>query len=167
MNKHQLLNSEEEIYQLIESAGLTEFSISEIHALYKDVGVVGSKNEKSSRQFVYRNTAKLEEAGKIVRMPKKQGKAVLYMLPIKAKKTDPDSQFIDTLKGQLDTLRIDFLTTLGEAELLKSLINCESRWKTTVSKNYSETQDRSTKLLGKIKAAENLLQNCLGEANCS
>jgi hypothetical protein len=92
---------------------------------------------------------------------------VIYTLPREAQKASSDGQFIEMLKEQLDRLRIDFLTTLGEAELLKGLMSCESRWQTTIVKNYRETQDRSTKLLGKIKAAENLLQNCLGEVACS
>jgi hypothetical protein len=167
MHAQPFLSSEDEIYQLIKSAGITKFSISKIHALYKEAGVAGSNNEKSSRQFVYRNTAKLEKTGKIVRAQKRQGKAVIYTLPREAQKANSDGQFIEMLKEQLDRLRIDFLTTLGEAELLKGLMSCESRWQTTIVKNYRETQDRSTKLLGKIKAAENLLQNCLGEVACS
>jgi hypothetical protein len=167
MNKQPSLSSEEEIYQLIKSAGINTFSITKIHALYKEAGVAGSNNDKSSRQFVYRNTAKLEKTGKIVRVPKKQGKAVIYTLPIEAKRANSDGQFINMLKEQLKRLRIDFLTTLGEAELLKSLMSCESSWQVTVAKNYKETQDRSTKLLGKIKAAESLLNSCLSEVTCS
>ncbi|TDF38247.1 hypothetical protein EYS14_11180 [Alteromonadaceae bacterium M269] len=166
MHKLQTSTSEEEIYQLIKSAGLTTFSISEIHRLYKEAGVSGSQNEKSSRQFVYRNTAKLEKAGRIVRVPKKQGKAVVYTFSAEADKINSDSQFVAMLNEQLDRLRIEFLTTLGEAEFLKSLINCESSWQATIDKSYRKTQEQSTKLLGKIKAAESLLQSCMDEAIC-
>ena len=165
MHKQQL-TSEIEIYQLIKSAGLITFSISEIHRLYKEAGVAGSQNEKSSRQFVYRNTAKLEKAGKIVRVPVKQGKAVVYAFAEEASQVDPDSQFISELSDQLDRLRIEFLTTLGEAEFLKDHINHESRWQALINKSYRKTQEQSTKLLGKIKAAESLLQNCMSETTC-
>lgn len=160
--------SEEEIFQIIENEANNEFTISQIHDYYKRSGLAGDSAEKSSRQLVYRNVAKLESAGKIQRITGTSGKAIYYSIAKQGVVNDADLKgnrdFERILQKQLEQLNTEFLTSLGEAELYKEVLEIDTGFKSEIHQKYKDKRDHSTKLLGKIKAAEGLLKSCRGEA---
>lgn len=168
MNNANQYTSEEEIFQIIRNEATNEFTVSQIHDYYRKSGSAGDSAEKSSRQLVYRNVAKLENAGKIQRISGTNGKAIYYSIAKQDVVNDADwggnRDFERILQKQLEQLNTEFLTSLGEAELYKELLEIEIEFKSEIHQKYKDKRDHSTKLLGKIKAAEGLLKSCRGEA---
>ncbi|QXZ14665.1 hypothetical protein KVQ82_01685 [Pseudomonas sp. AO-1] len=83
--------------------------------------------------------------------PQGQGPTAGILKPVEA-----PSQRLETLAKEI---RLDLLTSMGEAERYKQLLNEMPQLKVWVEDNYVEARDRSSRLLGHLKAVEKTLKS--------
>ena len=72
----------------------------------------------------------------------------------------PATQELDAtqhLESQLKEIRLDFLSSMGEAERYKQLLEEMPDLKDRVEGEYQEARDRSSRLLGHLRAVEKTL----------
>lgn len=70
----------------------------------------------------------------------------------------PDIQVLDHLESLLKELRLEFLTSMGEAERFKQLFDEMPHLKNRVEGDYFDARDRSSRLLGHVRAVEKTLK---------
>lgn len=80
------------------------------------------------------------------------------MAPTEASKTSKASDRLDTLAKET---RLDLLTSMGEAERYKQLLDEFPHLKDKIEGDYHEARDRSSRLLGHLRAIEKTLNSVL------
>jgi hypothetical protein len=65
---------------------------------------------------------------------------------------------LEHLESLLKEIRLDFLTSMGETERYKQLLDEIPRLKDRVESDYLDARDRSSRLLGHLRAVEKTLQ---------
>lgn len=71
---------------------------------------------------------------------------------------EPESDVEQHLKMLLKEIRLDFLSSMGEAERYKQLLDDMPHLKDKVESEYFEARDRSSRLLGHLRAVEKTLK---------
>ncbi len=64
----------------------------------------------------------------------------------------------DHLEKLLKEIRLDFLSSVGEVERYKQLFDEMPELRSRMQKNYVEARDRSSRLLGHLRAVERTLE---------
>lgn len=67
------------------------------------------------------------------------------------------------LEGLLKEIKLDFLSSMGETERYKQLVNDMPHLREQVDSEYQEAKDRSSRLLGHLRAVENTLKTVAPE----
>ncbi|MNF87626.1 hypothetical protein D3C84_700960 [compost metagenome] len=70
----------------------------------------------------------------------------------------PPLNMTQHLETQLKEIRLDFLTAMGETERYKQILEEMPQLKDRVQNEYLEARDRSSRLLGHLRAVEKTLQ---------
>lgn len=95
-----------------------------------------------------------ESSLKTIEAPKQEPSATeLQALPIKSS-ANTDQQ-LETLHKEI---RLDFLSSMGEAERYKLLLDEMPHLRNSVEGDYLEARDRSSRLLGHLRAIEKTLK---------
>lgn len=71
----------------------------------------------------------------------------------------PEADATERLAVLLKEIRLDFLSAMGEAERFKQLLEEMPQLKMKVEGDYLEARDRSSRLLGHLRAVEKTLQS--------
>lgn len=84
-----------------------------------------------------------------------QEPSVLESAPVPLKPSPKTDQHLETLHKEI---RLDFLSSMGEAERYKLLLEDMPHLRDQVEGEYLEARDRSSRLLGHLRAIENTLK---------
>ncbi|MNG14214.1 hypothetical protein D3C84_979490 [compost metagenome] len=91
---------------------------------------------------------------------KPMNKPLRQLLPsIDSEQFGPD--VIEHLEAILKEIRLDFLSSMGEAERYKQLLDEMPHLKVQVEGEYLEARDRSSRLLGHLRAVEKTLKTVM------
>ncbi len=127
---------------------------------------------KSARQFIYRNILRLIETGELektsgmgarqkyrlteqfkIRLGSVQSSMLSEQVESKVPKADPNKNLTERLNHQ----KLELLTTMGEAEEYDAIYKEMPEMQEQIQSLYNDSRDRCSKLLGKVKALENLI----------
>lgn len=152
-------------------AGKT-FTIGQALDVYMSTPSKIHTESKSARQFVHRNILRFMAKGYIVQV-KADGRAYKYKITEQfsariAESSNPDmSESSDTqiplnslgkcLTERLHQQKLMLLTAMGEAEEYDAIYKELPEIGAQIQELYNESRDRCSKLLGKVKAIENLI----------
>lgn len=159
-----------------------QFTVAELTQCYLSQRECGHKDKKSARQFVYRNMQRMMEV-KCMRKLNVDGGWPRYEISEKfqltatsvagecqpssdTRKTSQKDVNIDStdypaklLRERLSRHRSDMLCALGEAEEYETLCHDIPELCQEAQALYNDARERSTLLLGKIKALECILSS--------
>lgn len=149
-----------------------EFTVDRLTETYLSLDGCRHSKKKSARQFIYRNMLRLIKNGGLEKIVgdnnwpayKFTKKFKVHLMPseesssTKVRDKLPSTREIKLqLEGRLKILKLEMLTAMGEAEEYSSLEIEVPGVKSTAHKLADESRDRCSKLLGKVKAIETLL----------
>lgn len=167
---------------LIEILGTTAVSpltTTEIRDLYCTRLRTQQKVDNSAlRKYVYRELLRLETANVIERYNGSTGRGCKFRYlgepedkafedkpsPFISKAQDieissslEDKRTFNALKNELAQRKVELISSIGEAEEYQRLYNKFPALSKTVKPQFLESRDRSSKLLGQLRAVENIL----------
>ncbi|QEY19041.1 hypothetical protein D0C16_14005 [Cellvibrio sp. KY-GH-1] len=125
---------------------------------------------KPARQFVYRNMKRLIQAGELEKIGPDGGwqkyrftesfnarltadVSLISGQPIVQEASNISANLIERLNHQ----KLELLTTMGEAEEYDAIFKELPEMRGQIQSLYNDSRDRCSKLLGKVKALENLI----------
>ncbi len=154
------------------------FTVAELTNSYLNRPECLHRGKKPARQFVYRNMQRMIKSGLMEKLPD-DGGWPKYLLTKKFQVTksgqsakrqtsppknspsnqerSPSDSPEKTLKERLSKHRSDMLCAIGEAEEYETLCKEVPELCDEVQTYYNDARERSSLLLGKIKALESLL----------
>lgn len=156
--------SEDVVFSLIKSFKSKPFSISQIHTMLnetnEDVG-----QPKSVRQFIYRKVKKLESSRRCEEVENTSGNKAKFYRWIPEEQENEKFETKNTmsvmdlkLKKMLKEYKLEMFALMGEAEVFAELCEDFPSISSNLRERYYKSKDESSKLLGKIRALESLLQ---------
>lgn len=156
-------------FQLL--AGKT-FTIGQALDVYMSTPSRIHTDPKSARQFVHRNILRFLSTGEIVQM-NSEGRTHKYkmtdqfsariansnvsLVSIKIEPTAQKNSLAKNLTERLNHQKLMLLTAIGEAEEYDTIYKELPEIGAQIQDLYNESRDRCSKLLGKVKAIENLI----------
>ena len=169
-----------ELLHVLCHLSVESFTVADLTKAYLGDPDSRHKNKKPARQFIYRNMIRMIKAGLMERINvdggwphyslTKQFHKCYQATATKNKTLDlkqglsPPQKLknetitvINPLKERLGKHRTDMLCALGEAEEYNELCSEFPNLSSETQVLYNEARERSTMLLGKIKALESLL----------
>lgn len=173
------------VYELLQSGELDSFTCRGLRDAYARSYGVARELTSDLRRYIFRQILRLERIEWVVRDPEKRGRDQLYHLQdlppsVNLRLIDEGYQFFapraelpadDTEKGastnehtarrlqaMVKETRLDFLTSMGEAERYKQLLDDLPHLHSKLESDYVEARDRSSRLLGHLKAVEKTLK---------
>jgi hypothetical protein len=127
---------------------------------------------KSARQFIHRNILRLIATGDLVKMSagghkheyrvtdqfnlrlvESKSTSVIVKIEPMTKKSSIDESLTERLNHQ----KMQLLTAMGEVEEYDAIYKEMPEIRAQIQALYNESRDRCSKLLGKVKAIENLI----------
>lgn len=151
------------------------FTVDTLTTLYLAQEDCPHKAKKGARQFVYRRLKQMLKRGEIVRHSD-QGKWPMYEIarpsnalmsshqtPVSNAASQISQELSDrareNLQERMKVLRLEMLTAMGEVEEYSTLEAELPELNIVTCKLVEESRDRCSKLLGKVKAIETLLNH--------
>lgn len=150
-----------------------EFSVGRLTETYLALDKCPHAKKEAARQFIYRNMLRLMKNGELEKHEGKQAWPVykftkkfnVHLSPVSystppTKRAETRSSNRDVkarLRERLKVLKLEMLTAMGEVEEYSALENEVPGVRPAVQKLVDESRDRCSKLLGKVKAIETLL----------
>lgn len=129
-------------------------------------------DSKSARQYVHRNILRFASTGELIKVSS-EGLRHEYLMTEKFSSRLVESKTVQPLKGteplvrksalekslkeRLNHQKLKLLTAMGEAEEYDAIYKELPEIGTQIQELYNESRDRCSKLLGKVKAIENLI----------
>lgn len=161
-----------ELLAVLQQFQQTTFAVAELTDAYMSAPGSNHNSKKAARQYVYRNMLRLINTGALERVS--SGRRWPAYRMTKALLTNPDAivspkrvtekamQAADTpsrdkLKERLNFHKVEMLTAMGEAEEYDSICKEWPDMRIEVQERYNQAKDRCSKLLGRVKALEDLL----------
>jgi hypothetical protein len=163
--------------EILKKNSFNHFSISQLNSAYIDIS--GRKCPLESRRFVYKQVLRLLKFKVLYKNGEKNSRHATY------EKTDlfNKATFINKnlkntisrpltisglnkgikltnhsdLEDRLQQYKVDMMAAIGESEEYKRLLNSFPEMKNILNKNYYNSRDKSSKLLGKINAINTVL----------
>jgi hypothetical protein len=169
----KLIRINETLFSILIAAELHQFTVTQIKNLIMKIN--SSVSPKDIDQLVRRACAKLVNVGFLEK--KYQGKKHIYfktalfdksqLVPSKARMkttvtTSASSQELTRLKATLNQYQVDLLGYIGEAEEFKRLMEEIPNSKPRLYPRYMNARNKSSTLMGKIKAVESCLNDLKG-----
>ncbi|MGO3206951.1 MULTISPECIES: hypothetical protein [unclassified Halomonas] len=176
------------LYDILQEEGRTQFTTRELRDAYaKNLEGVNFRLG-DVRRYVYEQIRRLLRTGWLVHDEERLKRGQVYHqrpIPTHLQLELIDNGFEDSLKparkavlsseqsatpslpspeaetyleGLLKEIRLDFLSTMGEAERYKQLLDDMPHLRDKVEEEYMEAKDRSSRLLGHLRAVENTLK---------
>lgn len=117
-------------------------------------------NSKYERGNTYKKTPLFAETEFLVRGCKKRGeiKQIKTMINSTRISGSPDTKINEQLKNRIRVYQVDLLTSIGESEEYKRLGHEYPELKKKLEPSYLDARERSSRLLGQIKALKHVLQ---------
>lgn len=174
------------LFDLLRQPQYAQFTTREIRDAYAQHLDPGSFRLSDLRRYVYEQIRRLLRAGWVARDQERRQRGQVYHLletPERLNLVLMDSGFaeicptafaatqapsaiglkdvnsISRLEQQLKEIRLDFLSSIGETERYKQLFVEMPHIKDRIENEYFEARDRSSKLLGHVRALENILES--------
>lgn len=163
-----------EFLSLLKRTNGNFFSTSELCADYINLDTHKQLSKRQVYQFILRNIQRLLRAGLLQACDIQSGRysttkkfedgnyligsAHLNDSSIRTSKVE--DTFIEKLPQQLSCLKQELMATLAEAEEYENLCVQHPDMRSSIQELYNVARDRSSQLLGKIKATESLLGLC-------
>lgn len=128
---------------------------------------------RAAQQYIYKNVLRMEEAGLVTRENSRNGKNIVFKLdPRFVEPAEESVSLISSpndvkgnnhaviagkLREKLAHYKLELLTSIGEAEAYDALCGEIPQIRSEAQELYNQVRDRSSKLLGNVKALESLL----------
>ena len=164
------------LMELLQKRRDSPFSCTEIRDAYLVQIPESQRPDKNGlRKHIYRELLRLESATIINRNKASRGRGCKFIYPsasddkIWEAKPSPfapraeqselsmDPTTLRALQDQLSKRKVELIASIGEAEEYQRLYNEFPALHETVRTQYLESRDRSTKLLGQLRAVETVL----------
>lgn len=173
-DKKSLLVDRRLIEILVESAG-SALSTTEIRDIYgRQLSMPEKVGTSALRKYIYRELRRLEGANVVERYKGTTGRGCKFLYlgepsdkafedkspTILSANTDAsllDQGTIKSLKNELVQRKVELISSIGEAEEYQRLFNKFPALPIAIRSQYLESRDRSSKLLGQLRAVENIL----------
>lgn len=163
------------VAQIIVAPNFDHFSTVEVRSAYLALNNDKSVDPNDARRFVYTELLKLVNKGWLKKSVSKKKEitsfiktemfdpAVIAVNPEKYVEKKKDVELEETiplgerLTERLNHYKNELLSGLGEAEEYKRLCEQFPKLKSKLQPRYNEVREHNSKLLGSIKAVENLI----------
>ncbi|WP_091855154.1 MULTISPECIES: hypothetical protein [Marinobacter] len=176
MSEKQQLHADEILIELLRNQAGTPFSNTEIRDLYLSRIPHGQRPSANQlRKHIYRELLRLEAADLIERYEGATGRgckfiyrlehdgAALvarsspYLTEDKQGESTMDRETRHSLQEELSNRKVELIASIGEAEEYQRLYNKYPALRSAVKTQYLESRERSTKLLGHLRAVESVI----------
>jgi len=179
------------LYDLFQQGQLRQFTTNDLRDAYATHLAGITFNSSDLRRYVYEQIRRLLRAGWVIQDEKRQKRGQIFhwqSVPANLqvelidngyessakplcrpfhqspKSIDPGQSspdVIEHLDSLLKEIRLDFLSSMGEAERYKQLLDEMPSLKAQVEDEYLEARDRSSRLLGHLRAVEKTLKTVM------
>jgi hypothetical protein len=167
-----------ELRELFLDPSMSQFNFLEFRDAYLyRFGLGPCSNSSELRQWLYRRILVLVKRGHITKEQSSSEPSTIYKVTDQFKKTLSDqlpkssneiheisekefqlSPRSDSLRAKLNQYKVDMLSYIGECKEYKQLITEFPQLKQHIEPMYREAQERSSELMGKLRAINNLLE---------
>jgi len=179
------------LYDLFQQGNLRQFTTQELRDAYATHLTGMTFNSSDLRRYVYEQIRRMLRTGWVIQDEERQKRGQIYHwqnipanlqlelidngyensvkpenkpLPRPSQSLDssqPRPSLIEHLESILKEIRLDFLSSMGEAERYKQLLDEMPHLKDQVGGEYLEARDRSSRLLGHLRAVEKTLKTVM------
>lgn len=179
------------LYDLFQQGHLRQFTTQELRNAYATHLTGMTFNSSDLRRYVYEQIRRMLRAGWVIQDEKRQKRGQIYhwqsipanlqvelidngyensvksvnkplqQPPQSIDSEQPGPDVIEHLESILKEIRLDFLSSMGEAERYKQLLDEMPHLKDQVEGEYLEARDRSSRLLGHLRAVEKTLKTVM------
>ncbi|MBQ0748503.1 MAG: hypothetical protein KBT82_17610 [Marinobacter sp.] len=176
MEKSQSLKVDKILIELLREQSGTPFSTTDLRDLYiHQISDAQRPGGNQLRKYIYKELLRLESARLVKRHGGSAGRGCQFIFcpehscfEIEAKPSpfgysDPnvestmDVETQRALKEELSQRRVELVASIGEAEEYQRLYNKYPALRGAVKEQYLESRERSTKLLGQLRAVETVI----------
>lgn len=183
----QSFHLDRRLHELLMQESLSIFTVRQLRDAYYDGLSNPSCNRSELRRYLYQQVLRLKKAGWVVigkervkrdqcfHVREKPERLQLKLIdrpfesrPENSESTQRSSVPLETptacskiaeqLSGRWKEMRLELLASIGEAEQFKMLLQEFPNLEARLNPSYLESRDRSSKLLGQIKALETTMQ---------
>ena len=161
--KHEVFSAFQELIGL-------RFTVAEAVSVYMSSPFCSHSGTKPARQFVYRNMKRLMQTGELEKFSADGGwqkyrftesfsaRLVTVASSLSSQRVVQEASKISgNLTERLNHQKLELLTAMGEAEEYDSIYKEIPEMREQIQLLYNDSRDRCSKLLGKVKALENLI----------
>jgi hypothetical protein len=186
--KPDLFILDRRLYDLFQQGHLRQFTTQDLRDAYAAHLTGMNFNSSDLRRYVYEQIRRMLRTGWVIQDENRQKRGQIYhwqSIPTNlqvepndngyesiAKRANkpsyqplqstgpeqPGPGVIEHLESILKEIRLDFLSSMGEAERYKQLLDEMPHLKDQVEGEYLEARDRSSRLLGHLRAVEKTLK---------
>lgn len=176
MTKLQSLQVDKTLIELLRKQSDTPFSTTDIRDLYvPEISESQRPDRNQLRKYIYRELLRLESANLIERHHGSTGRGCKFVfcperssVELEAKpspfescdhhmESTMDGETQQALQEELSQRRVELVASIGEAEEYQRLYNKYPALRGAVKGQYLESRERSTKLLGQLRAVESVI----------
>jgi len=172
------IDIDSDLLSILLTESFNSFSVLELRSAYLSIVNNPELSKVEARRFVYRHILRLEKKGLLERKCSEKRNRTFYL---KSKQFSPDKfnisesaqksstpQVKDENEGikkdlvsKLNQYRLELLTSIGETDEYKLLCNQFPQLKENLQERYNHARDNGSKILGRIKALEYLINHKL------
>jgi hypothetical protein len=176
MNEKKQICVDHILISLMEKLANSPFSTTSIRDLYvAQISRSETPDRNSIRKYIYKELLRLESGGVIERHEGETGRGCKFIYrgvppgislknkrlpfaqPEQTNESSIDPATLKGLKEELSKRKVELMASIGEAEEYQRLYNQFPALQQAVRTQYFESRDRSTKLLGQLRAVETVL----------
>ena len=173
------INLDSDLLSILLTESFNNFSVLELRSAYLAITDKPTLGKVEARKFVYSHIIRLEKKGLLERKYSDKRGRTFYL---KSKKFSPDKFQISKnieessisqakkdeneeikkdLISKLNQYRLELLTSIGETDEYKLLCNQFPQLTENLQERYNYARDNGSKILGRIKALESLINHKL------
>ncbi|MDR6607436.1 hypothetical protein [Pseudomonas synxantha] len=179
------------LYDLFQQGHLRQFTTNDLRNAYATNLAGITFNNSDLRRYVYEQIRRMLRTGWVIQDEKRQKRGQIYhwqsipanlqlqlidngyensAKPVNKPLQQPSHSVnpeqlgpdvIEHLESILKEIRLDFLSSMGEAERYKQLLDEMPHLKDQVEDEYLQARDRSSRLLGHLRAVEKTLKTVM------
>ena len=179
------------LYGLFQQGHLRQFTTNDLRNAYATHLAGITFNSSDLRRYIYEQIRRMLRTGWVIQDEKRQKRGQIYhwqsipenlqlqlidngyenrAKPVNNPLQQPSNSVnhdqlgpdvIEHLESILKEIRLDFLSSMGEAERYKQLLDEMPHLKDQVEDEYLEARDRSSRLLGHLRAVEKTLKTVM------
>lgn len=159
-----------EVFSVFQELIGSRFTVAQAVSVYMASPFCSHSDVKPARQFVYRNMKRLIQTGELEKIGPDGGwqkyrftesfnaRLASNVPLISGQPIVPEaSNICGNLTERLNQQKLELLTTMGEAEEYDAIYKELPEMRGQIQSLYNDSRDRCSKLLGKVKALENLI----------